>query len=70
MEEGRCRRVSEEEESVLWVFDLDGTLLVSFGREIVKVKGERAGLHPLMEPHVKLPKPRSSDFSACFLFLD
>ena len=36
--------------AVLAIFDIDGTLLVSSGREIVSYGGRRAAIHPLMEP--------------------
>mmetsp|Transcript_6245 Transcript_6245/g.18924 ORF Transcript_6245/g.18924 Transcript_6245/m.18924 type:complete len:286 (-) Transcript_6245:147-1004(-) len=51
----------------LWVFDLDGTLLVSHGREIIEVAGMRAGIHPLIEAHVScaLPRERRSDYRYC-----
>lgn len=39
--------------AVLAVFDLDGTIFVSAGREILHHGGDCAALHPLMEPVVE-----------------
>lgn len=51
----------------LYVFDLDGTLLVSPGREIIEHDGNRAGIHPVIEEHVAsvLPRDRRSDYRHC-----
>ena len=49
----------------LWTFDLDGTLLVSHGREIIESNGMCAGIHPLIVAHVELPVDRASDFRYC-----
>ena len=45
--------LSLDAKPVLAVFDLDGTIFVSAGREIIHHGGDCAALHPLMEPVVE-----------------
>ena len=43
----------QRDHRLLAIFDLDGTLFVSAGREIIHHGGDCAAIHPLMEPHVE-----------------
>lgn len=51
----------------LYVFDMDGTLLVSRGREIISDAdtGSRAAIHPLIEKHVVKRKNSASSYAYC-----
>lgn len=51
---------------VLTVLDMDGTLLVSRGREIVTDdRDNRAAIHPLIERHVTRPAGATSSYAHC-----
>ena len=60
-----CLPDLEHRERLLAIFDVDGTLLVSKGREVVtSPQGLRAAIHPLVEPcGSALPSGCSSDFA-------
>ena len=65
---GLCRELRRPEGlAELHVFDMDGTLLVSRGREIIvdEATGARAAVHPLIEAHVTKPPRHSSSYAFC-----